>query len=183
MAGTAYVWQQGKKTDTYDNGNERRIRDEIDEAVRQINTARGVGKQLLISNALMQAAAEDATRGMSAAMLEEYGPQDYADDHLWDGEEVSAVYAQGSPQVLELCDAIVKDEDASKVIDGEAAFIGVGLAGSQYNLRIAVYLGKGDAQATRKQKQDQALTEIALRDGIMFGDEAAGDREIQVWSS
>lgn len=182
--GFSYRWQQGNYDGEVPTGSDRTVREEIEEAVRQINTARfnkpgrpsGV-TNLVIDNDLMQAAMEDAARWQGGAETEETAKQ-FADRHLFAGQAVERIWAQESANIIELCDALVKDPATAAVIDDPKwGVVGAAIGGSQYNLYLVVYFGERDPLATHGPPRPEAFTAVCLPDGLEFGD-PTGDRKI-----
>lgn len=184
--GRSYRWQAGHYDGEVATGSDRTIREEIEEAIRQINTARfnkpgrpsGV-TNLVIDNDLCQAAMEDAARFQGHCDTGESAKQ-FADRHLFRGAAVERIWAQESASVIELCDALLKNPATAAVIDDPKwGVIGAAIGGSQYNLKLFVYFGERDPRATHGVPRPEAFTTVPLSDGLEFGD-PTGDRAILV---
>ena len=170
-----YRWQSGVYDLDVPSDSERTVRDEIENAILQVQHARfnnpnrpaGV-TSLEIDNSLCQAAIESCARWQGRA---ERGEDDFAVGlrYRFHGTGAQRIWAEGSASVKELCDALVKDPATVAVIDDPRwGVIGAGIGGSQYNLRVEIVFGERDPRATRD--EPNPLQQVPLRDGLGYGD-------------
>jgi len=119
------------------------------------------------SNNLMRAAQEDCDCWQGHLPMPPGDALARARAQYYTGQAAAVVWAEGTIQPLEMVDALLHDPATSAVIDGDWNEMGVAFAGSPYNLRCVVFLGRRQGWPNQELPVQDAI-QIGLREGLSF---------------